>query len=251
MKNLIVLMAVIVFISCKHEERQPLNIINLLDLSDSRDSSVTHWYRNTVVGTVLGNLGETSTFTAIPVDHGSLTSFAELYRCDFSQNNYDNEFAGLQADELAAMHHKDSLKSAGRQFATCFNNACADRKEFSNGTDIIGALKVAKTYYRPGSRNIIIVMADMLQCVPEQHIDFEKKLNNDKDVDSFLTKTDTIDLSGFEIIVLTGRQEKTNIIKYSAVALFWAKYFRTCNAHLISYSSGAVSQVAEILKDKK
>jgi hypothetical protein len=249
MKKLITLVAIVLLAACKQNEPQPANVINLIDLSDSRDSTATRWYRNVVAGVVLGNMQQTSCFTAIPIDHGSETSFEELYRADFSPNI--NEFAGLQADELALKHHKDSLIRASEDFAVCFDSACITRRGLSNGTDITGALKVAKTYRKQGSRNIIVITADMLHCVPEKHINFEKKLNKAQDADSFLTKVERIDLSGFEIIVLTGKQTNNNTVKYAAVQRFWELYFKACNAQLVSYSSGAVSQLAKILQETK
>lgn len=250
MKNLTLLATALLLFTaaCRQKAVQTVNVINLIDLSDSHDSVTTGWYRNIAADIVLGNLGQTSCFTAIPIDHGSESSCEELYCRDFGSTIYANEFAGLQADELAEKHHKDSVKSAGKAFAFCFDNACRSRKGFAGGTDITGALKVAKKYKKDNARNIIIVMADMLHCVPEQGIDFEKKLNADKDIDSLIAKMEQIDLSGFEILVLTGKQERINTVKYAAVQKLWERYLSSCNARLVSYSSGSVTQIAQILK---
>ncbi len=89
MKNLqLVIVGVITLtlISCKEEK--PKNIITLIDTSGTIDSNTIEWYRESIENCIMQKMGKKDRFMVLPIDFGSQTASQELYRVDFSKNNY-------------------------------------------------------------------------------------------------------------------------------------------------------------------
>jgi len=93
MKNLQLLIVGVItltLISCKEEK--PKNIITLIDTSGTIDSNTIEWYRESIENCIMQKMGKKDRFMVLPIDFGSQTASQELYRVDFSKNNYKNEF---------------------------------------------------------------------------------------------------------------------------------------------------------------
>ena len=233
----------VLFSSCsssKQVSMKPLNVISLVDLSDSRDSASIKWYRTTIENSVIGKLGRTDCFQALPIDYNSKTSSMEIFKVDFSKNNYSNEFAGLNAEEVERNGHKTAVDIAIRQFDSCYDVAVEQRKALNQGTDIFGALTVTKKYFREGYLNLIVIFSDMQQYTDRERMNFENHLNQVSEVQHYISIAEKSDLQNTFIIVITGASS-ISIAKYNVLATFWEQYFISCNGQLVDYSSGAVS----------
>lgn len=235
-------------ISCK--EKPSTNIVCLVDFSQTIDSGTVSWYKKTIANNVLKQMGFKDRIIILPVDLGSQTASEELFKVDFSKNDYTNEFAGLQSDEVELKNHKDSVRASIHTFALSFEKTRKSRINFDKGTDIFGALKQAQKYKGTENHNIIVIFSDMLQYTDRNKMNFENHLNSLNEIDKNLTLADKADLSKTHIIVLTGMQSKIKPEKFNVIKSFWEKYFLTCNGQLIDYSSGAVSKLEGLLSQK-
>lgn len=244
---ILALLSISLFDSCKEEK--PVNIICLVDFSKTIASSTVDWYGTTIQSNVINQMGFKDRLIVLPIDYGSQTSSQELYKLDFSENNYHNEYAGQDADELEITSHKDSINSAIKKFGGSFKNAPKNRASFDSGTDIFGALKQAQKYIDTNSNNIIIIFSDMLQYTDATSMNFEDNMNTLNDVTKHLKIADKSDLGNSSILVLTGIQNNISPDKFICVKTFWEEYFQLCNGKLIDYSSGAVSQIDDFLKE--
>ena len=234
--------------SCKHEPQiPPVNCISLVDFSPSRDISVIRWYRETIQHSILESMGAKDRAIVLPIDFNSETSGQEIFTVDFSKNDYSNEYAGLQKDEIERQNHLDSVHAAALHFNQSFETVRQYRAQLTGGTDIFGALPQCKKYCVPGYRNIVVIFSDMLQYTNSVW-NFEDHLNTPAEIEHYLSIAEKIDLDGVEIIVITGAQNDMRPEKYNTVKTFWMKYFIQCHARLLDYSSGATSKLEESLK---
>jgi hypothetical protein len=249
MKTRIYILALVstsLFASCKEEK--PVNIICLVDFSKTIASSTVDWYGTTIQTNVISQMGFRDRLIVLPIDFGSQTASQELYKVDFSKNNYYNEYAGTDADELEIVIHRDSVNSAIKKFAASFKNAPNSRGLFDKGTDIFGALQQAQKYIDTNANNIIIIFSDMLQYTNATSMNFEDNMNSIEEIEKHMTLADKADLNNSSILVLTGIQQNILPEKFNCVKSFWEQYFENCNGELIDYSSGAVSQLENVLK---
>ena len=144
MKRLITLSAVAascLLISCTHEQPTlPVNFICQIDISQSRDTTVRQWYKATIQHSILAKMRAKDRAVILPVDGSSATSSQEIFKVDFSKNDYGNVYAGLQKKEIEQQNHLDSVHSAMQQFSVLFDAAVQKRAPMSVGTDLFGAL---------------------------------------------------------------------------------------------------------------
>lgn len=243
---ILALVTISLFASCGKEKQ--VNIICLVDFSKTIASSTVDWYGTTIESNVIGQMGFQDRLIVLPIDFGSQTASQELYKVDFSKNNYHNEYAGQDADDLEIASHRDSLNSAIKKFSRTFENVPNDRASFDKGTDIFGALKQAQKYIDTNANNIIIIFSDMLQYTNATSMNFEDNMNSIKDIEKHLALSDKADLNNTSILVLTGIQQNIPPEKFNCVKSFWEQYFKKCKGELIDYSSGAVSQLENVLK---
>jgi hypothetical protein len=231
--------------SCEHT--QVTTVICFVDFSSSRDSAVINWYRETIKTNLLRNLSQTARLIVLPVDYNSMTSSRELFKTDFSKNEYHNEFAGLQSHEVERKNHQDSISAILPHFDLVFETESKKRMQLHAGTDIFGALKQCSKYTMPGQKTLVVIFSDMLQFTDKAKMNFEDHLNSTADIEQYLSSAEKIDLKNMQFIVLTGAQNDMKPEKFSVVKKFWEKYIAQCNGELVDYSSGAVSKLEESL----
>jgi hypothetical protein len=224
------------------DQKKVTMVICFVDFS-SRDSITIQWYKETIKNSLLRNMPPASRLVVLPIDYNSLTSSTELFKADFSKNEYHNEYAGLQADEVAGQSHQDSISAAIQQFDQVFETAKQDRLQLPEGTDIFGALKQCSKYAVAGQRTLVVLCSDMLEYTDTKNMNFEDHLNSGEEVKQYLANAEKVDLKNMEIFVLTGVQNNMKPEKYTAVKTFWEQYIAQCNGQLIDYSSGAVSKL--------
>jgi hypothetical protein len=232
------------------ERKQVTTAICFIDLS-SRDIVTIQWYKETLKKHVLPNMPPNSRLVVLPIDYASQTGSKELFRVDFSKNTYGSEYAGLQAAEIEAQQHHDSVSAAIRQFDQLFDAEWYYRLRLPEGTDVFGALKQCSKYASPEQRTVVIMLSDMLQYTDKKNMNFETYLNTAEEVGHYLSVSQKVDLGGMEVVVLTGLHRTMKTEKYSVIKAFWEKYFTECNGELVSYSSGAVSQLETLLQTQE
>ena len=228
--------------SCKQE--QPLNIVILADFSSSRDSTMD-WYRQTITTGVMLKMTPRQRLVVLPIDYASETGSSEIFSVDYTPNRYENEYAGLQGADVEKQNHLDSVRVAISRFEPAFEEARRRRTKLHQGTDVIGALKAAKKYFRTDERNLVVILSDMEQVTDKTDLNFERNLNSPAEIERYLKRVEKIDLSGMDIIVLTGMQSDITPAKFNAVSGFWQKYVSQSGGHLIDYSSGAVAKLED------
>lgn len=243
-QNIVILVFSVLLFSCTRQK--PNNFIGLIDFSASRDSIDVIWYKQVIKEHLLKHMGAKDRLTLLPVDYSSITVSTEFFSIDFSKNNYTNEFAGFDADRMEQKSHRDSITTASSMFDIAFVQEWQHRKGFPEGTDIFGALENCRKYIISESRNITIIYSDMFEYTGKGKISFEDSLKSEADVEKFLKLSPKIDLSGVEIIVLTGNQQKVKPEIFMLVKKFWTQYFKQCNAQLLDYSSESVSSLGNI-----
>ena len=238
-------------ISCKHGLQPsvlPKNIIVLVDFSLSRDSANILWFKETIIRYVIENMGPKDKVVILPVDFNSETSSQEIFTVNFSKNDYSNEFAGLQKDEIERQNHLDSVHGAVLQFELLFDSAWHQRSLLRGGTDIFGGLRICRKYYLTYCKNLLVVFSDMLQFTDRAVWNFEDHLNGKDEIEHYLSISDKVDLQGMQAIVLTGKQDSMRPEKFLAVKAFWEQYFiQKCGDSILDYSSGAVTKLAELI----
>lgn len=247
-KITLLLIGVLAIASCKRDDVQSTNVISLLDVSESRDSSIALWYRDAICEHVLPSMGIQDKITMLPIDNGSRTASVEIFRKDFGEDTYGNQYAGLSEGEVIKANHADSVNAAVRRFRTAFSLVRDARTKYRNGTDIIGALKLAGGYRDRKCRNVLIIFSDMLHSDEGGAHSLESILRDTASVEGAGKRYETVDLSDFTVIVVTGELDAVDRKTYGAVQEFWKAYFKRCNANLVEYSSGSLSLLAKHLK---
>lgn len=234
---------------CSHEELAPsTNIIVLVDLSKSRDTTILCWYKEIIKHSILENMGTKDHLVMLPIDFNSETSSEELFKVNFAKNDYSSEFGGLQKDEQEHENHMDSVHAAELRFEPVFQTALQKREGSRGGTDIFGAIAQSAKYVVPDCKNVLVIMSDMLQYTDKATWNFEEHLNDTGEIQHYLSMAQKIDLQNVQVIVLCGAQNNMQPNKFATIRLFWEQYFqKKCTTHLIDYSSGAVTKLEELL----
>jgi hypothetical protein len=235
-------------IRCNNEVSPAINIVGLVDLSSSRDSAMLDWYKWVIKTAIFPNLGKLDRITIIPVDCFSLTASTEIVSLDFSTISYGNEYNGLQGEQVENKNHQDSVQAIIARLDAAFASTISERGNFQKGTDIFNALRGAKRYLMPGARNIIILLSDMQQFSDKDSMNFEDHLNTKEEIETYLQKCESIDLIKADVLVLTGRTNEITAQKFAILQSFWEAYFKKCDAHLLDYSSEAVSVLQKTLR---
>ena len=229
--------------SCETQKGQMANNkIIAIDLSGTRDAAILKWYRDIASNNIIHNLGTKESTAVLPIDSGSVQAGQEILIADLSLNNYKNEFAGAQQNEIEMNLHHDSIQALQKRFEANFDNAVSKRK-YGGGTDLVGAISEAKKYALPGHVNVLIILSDMLsyQNYGSGIVDFEHGLCDTAEIEGMLAKLPRVDLQGFKVIVVTGSQTNISAAKFNVVKKLWERYFSICHGELKLYTSGSIS----------
>ena len=243
---LIATLAVVSVFSCK-KEKQIINTIAGLDISQSRDKSIVQWYYDAICNGILLCTPSQSVVTVLPIDNGSQTATEELLRADFSANDYSNPYSGLNADKLERKMHTDSTRAAAQQLAATVNASTVSRTQMGRGSDILGFLRQAKVYKMKNCLNVIVLFSDMLQNADGIYID----IRSEEKIEHFFEALPEIDLDGFDIHILTGQQPAISTTTYLILKDKWTKYLTSCGATVVNYSTGGLSQLKQYYKEQE
>ena len=215
------------------------------DLSSSRNSKAREEYTAIVKTRIIEHLGTTDAITIIPIDRASQTASTTLFDLDCALHRYGNELAGTDEERIIATAHQDSLKRAAERFDHTLTSAITTRASYANGSDILGSLAVAAKYKREGYTNIMIVLSDMLQCGGS--LNFAVGLKTDTDVNAYLKQIPLLNLTGWQVIIITGGQASISPDRFATVEHFWRQYFTACHATVLEYSSGSTQYLQHFL----
>jgi hypothetical protein len=246
-KVLIVLVTISLIIygtGCR--KQSPKNIVAAVDLSVSRDSTVFEWYIDQINAAIIQHLDTKSALQVVPIDAKSKTVEEELFAVDFARNIYGNELSGFQQEEIIEKSHSDSIAATAPRLSTALRAAKMERAAYAQRTDIIGALQRLPKQYREGYDNVLVIFSDMI-CHTDQ-VDFHKELRSEQDIKSVLAKIDTVDLSNWEVVIVTGGHSNISIERYSLLEKFWAAYIAKCRGHLVDYASRSTETLVQTIQ---
>jgi hypothetical protein len=225
----------------------PKNIVCLVDLSLSRDSTVLSWYRTVIIDNIMNHLGPQDRLTILPIDGNSETASTELLSIDLSKYRYGNEFAGLQQKEIEAESLRDTIDREAARLDQSFNRAHNNRMQFRGGTDVLGAIRESIRYKASGYQNVLVIFSDMLQDGAGIHLEKDLQKSN---VAAVLEAVEQVDLTNTTVIVLTGWQN-IEPERFALIRSFWQQYFDRCSAASLEFSSGAVSTILRHFEKEK
>lgn len=249
MKRMYLLLVVAVLFvapACTHTTYQPKNIIVLLDLSQSRDSTLLAWYKMVIAKHILPHMGKADKLIVLPLDKNSVAGSSELFLLDLAQYQYGNEFGGMQADEIEAQDIADTITHATVIALHNIDGAYQQRKIFRQQTDVFGAVQECTRYIDTHYQNLIILLSDMLQT---ETVQFPAFLTQPGALDSACRQWEMFNLQESNVLVLTGPVNSSSL-EFNLVKKFWMEYFRRSNATFLSYSSGAVSKMEAALDNQ-
>ena len=159
---------VLTFSSCKwgHKRVAPKgkNIICIVDFSDSRNATERLiFYMNVIKTNIIPKLGLQDKITVLPIDQASITNSSDILLKDLSSMNFEPEQANPMEEEQITNNnlkkYKDSLAS---EFIIRFQSAIDSRNKSNHGTDLFGALGIAKGKLKQGDDNYLIILSDMM-----------------------------------------------------------------------------------------
>ena len=248
--------AIALMTSCKwgqkREEPKGKNIICLIDFSDAKNANERlMFYMTAIKDNIIPKLGLYDKVTVLPIDKASVTNSSDIFLANLSEKNFEPEMASpMEEDQIIQDNLKKYKDTLSITFEQSFQTAINTRNKTSLGTDIFGALEVAKSKLNSRDDNYIILFSDMMNCSNILKMEPQDKGFNASTLKSSLTKAPNVDLANTTIIVLTGEQVDVSADHYNLVKSFWTKYFETNNSKLYDYNSASLTKLKEVMSLK-
>ncbi len=236
----------------KREEPKGKNIICLIDFSDAKNANERlMFYMTSIKENIIPKLGLYDKVTVLPIDKASVTNSSDIFLANLSEKNFEPEMASpMEEDQIIQDNLKKYKDTLTITFEQSFQNAINNRNKTSLGTDIFGALGIAKSKLSSRDDNYIVLFSDMMNWSNTLKMEPQDKGFNTSTLESSLTKVSNVDLSNATIIVLTGEQVGVSADHYNLVKSFWTKYFETNNTKLYDYNSASLTKLKEIMNFK-
>jgi hypothetical protein len=236
----------------KREEPKGKNIICLIDFSDAKNANERlMFYMTAIKENIIPKLGLYDKVTVLPIDRASVTNSSDIFLANLSEKNFEPEMTSPMEEEQIIQDnlkkYKDTLTIT---FEQSFQNAINNRNKTSLGTDIFGALDIAKSKLSSRDDNYIVLFSDMMNWSNTLKMESQDKDFNTSTLESSLSKAPNVDLSNASIIVLTGEQVDVSSDHYNLVKSFWTKYFETNNTKLYDYNSASLTKLKEVMHFK-
>ena len=233
----------------KREEPKGKNIICLIDFSDAKNANERLlFYMTSIKENIIPKLGLYDKVTVLPIDRASVTNSSDIFLANLAQKNFEPEMASPMEEEQIIQDnlkkYKDTLSA---NFEQSFQTAINNRNKTSLGTDIFGALEVAKDKLSSRDDNYIFLFSDMMNWTNTLKMEPQDKGFNAGNLESTLTKVPNVDLSNSTVLVLTGEQVDVSADHFILVKSFWTKYFQSNNAKLYDYNSASLTKLKEIM----
>jgi len=235
--------------ACNNAENGRRSIVCLVDFSDSKDAAERlQFYMTAIKDNVIPKLSYTDKITVIPIDKASITNASDILLADLSTHDFEPESASPMEEEQIT---KDNLKkytdSLAGGFAQTFQSAIDGRNKTSHGTDIFGALEVAKTKIASTDNNIVILFSDMMNYSNVLKMEPGNTEFNSKAIGDILNKVPGSQLPNTTVLVLTADQSNISQEHFKLVQSFWTQYFEKNGIKLYDYNSASLSKLNELM----
>lgn len=231
----------------KREEPKGKNIVCLIDFSDAKNANERLlFYMTSIKENIIPKLGLNDKLTVLPIDRASVTNSSDIFLANLSQKNFEPEMASpMEEEQIIQDNLKKYKDTLSVKFEESFQTAINNRNKSSLGTDIFGALEVAKNKLSSSDENYICLFSDMMNWT--NTLKMEPQDFNAGKLEHSLAKAQNVDLSNANIIVLTGEQLEVSADHFNLVKSFWTKYFQSNNAKLYDYNSGSLTKLKEVM----
>lgn len=239
--------------SCTPEKPKGKNIICLVDFSSSENRSERlNFYKSIIENNVLQKMSEYDKLLVFPIDDASITNTTDIFITDLSKNDFVPQMASPLEEEKIIQKNINNFKdSILIHFENNFKEAISSRTESSMGTDIFGALEVAKVNLKSGKEeNIIILLSDMMNWSKTLKMEPQDKQFSSNTLDESLSKAPEINLSNTSVLVLTGKLKGIDGEHFNLVKDFWTSYFQISKADLIDYNSTSKTQLNDFMESR-
>jgi hypothetical protein len=226
------------------------NFVVLVDLSSASHDPERHGYYGGVISKeVLGGLGMFDRIAVLPIDKSSLTNAEEIFLADLSKMDFVPEMGPPLELEQQTKANVDAYKEKlVVEFEKSFQNAVKARSPQSGETDLFGALESVRRYGKSNGPTYVILLSDMMHNTKALSLETNNREFSSEKIDDFVQKAPSVDLTGYQVLVLTGDQAPNQATHFEAVRAFWKKYFELKGARLLDYSSAARSQVDQMVE---
>lgn len=245
--------AFILLSSCKWGEKHVApkgkNIICVVDFSDSKNAATRlQFYMTVIKDNIIPTLGLHDKIVVMPIDKASITNSSDILLDDLSERTFEPDMASPMEEEQIIKENlkkfKDSLAIA---FSRNFQVAVNSRSISSHGTDIFGALDIAKSKLRKGDDNYLILLSDMMNWSNTLNMEPGNNNFNKGTVDEILGNVPDITMPNTTALVLTAEQVEVSAEHFQLVQSFWTKYFAKNQVRLFDYNSASISKLDEML----
>lgn len=236
--------------SCKREVPKGNNIICLIDFSDAQNSNERLlFYMTAIKKNIIPKLGIYDKITILPIDKASVTNSSDIFLANLSEIEFEPEMASPMEEEQIIQDNLKKYKSTLTiTFDKKFQETINTRTKSNHGSDIFGALEVAKNKLNPQDDNYIILFSDMMNWSNSLKMEPNNVNFNYKTLDAQLEKIQKIDFENSKIIIITGEQIEVSSDHFNLVKTFWTKYFFLNNSNLIDYNSASLTKLDELIK---
>lgn len=266
---IIALSLAVLSLGCEPDIVHRKNVICMIDYSGTIKTETLNIYAKTIADNVFGNLAVSDKWMLIPVDEGSKIKPVHLLEDDLSK-------AGLTKNISSVTHRSEAIKEKLDEYKrpkrdSVFNTVVQQkdaRKEYTNYTDILGALEQVSPNLEHSStpssfmqfwdsvtgasetqsENAIVIFSDMIHESSDlnfQHMNLDEK-TIDKIIADLKAKNKIPDLTGTKIFVC-GRTGKNNKM-IDGIQNFWKKYFAEAHADLKVYDYDSSNAIANYMQ---
>ena len=235
--------------SCKNKEAGRRSIVCLVDFSDSKDATERlQFYMTAIKDNIMPKLSYTDKITVIPIDKASITNASDILLADLATHDFEPESASpMEEEQITKENLKKYTDSLAAAFAQTFQSAIQGRNKTSHGTDIFGALEVAKGKMAANDNNVIILLSDMMNYSNILKMEPGNAEFNSKSIGDILNKVPSPHLPNTTVLVLTADQSYISQEHFKLVQSFWAQYFEKNGIKLYDYNSASLSKLNELV----
>lgn len=267
-KCIIIPLVLLLASSCNNNTVERLNVICLIDYSQSIDEQTLNSYADIISDDIFINMGQYDKLSVYPIDNGSKILPTKIFSEDLSIQVFGKHSDGFT-------HALDSIKKRKTEFVNekilILKKAIIEenikRSKLSGNTDIINAIEELETLKEHNeeatfsenvsslftgdkhilSKTVIVIFSDMI------HENDEYNFANNTDAEYFnevlgkLTTDNKIpDLEHCKVIVF-GRTG-TNNKQIDNVKSFWYSYFDLAKAEILSYEFNNEDFIVKYMK---
>jgi len=244
---------VLFLISCIRQAPSGMNVICLVDLSDSgSELQRKTFYMNIIRDTVIPMLDKHDKITVIPIDDASVTNSAEIFRADLSSENFEPEFASpMESDSLEQKKFQEYISSLKAEFETSYRQVTEKRASYGRATDLFGALEQSEKLLDKKKRNIVILLSDMMHYTATLKMEPDNPAFNRESLDAAVKSSPPFSLPGATALVLTGELSDISTDHFMLVKSFWSRYFDQNGIAIHDYSSTSTQKLEELLSERR